>query len=202
MSLLFFVKINKGNLILNGFGNPWRRRSHSHTTLAACITSRKKEGKNVTFFWCKEGINHTGEFYLLLFRKRKKIPPCPSSNTLTNACSQGETATTLNSRSSPMNFCSKQPSPISSSNLIRVSPSPLFYIFACDSLQPACPECNSLLFTNKPILLVKSNWLFYFWGSHLHWAHLRLCRRQVLLLVLQFKNKGLLDFIFKWPRDA
>ena len=42
----------------------------------------------------------------MLLRKRK-TPPYQSSHTLSNACSQGETATTLNSFSSPKNFCSK-----------------------------------------------------------------------------------------------
>ena len=43
----------------------------------------------------------------MLLRKRK-TPRCQSSHTLTNVCSQGETAMTLNSFPSPKNFCSKQ----------------------------------------------------------------------------------------------
>ena len=105
MSLLFFVKIR--NPILNGFGKPWRRTSHAHTTLAACITSRKKEDKNVTFLVVQRRALTTKRILTHAFKKKKD--PSLTKKPHTNKCLQPRTnCHNLDSFSSPKNFCSKQ----------------------------------------------------------------------------------------------
>lgn len=116
--------------------------------LEICITSNKRKN------YFDKDINHM-RILSPAFKKRK-IPPYPSNNALTTACSQWETTTTSNFCSS-MNFCSKQPSPGSSENLVNAVPSLLFFSMIYHSFPISWIKilCNSLPILNKNILLVK-----------------------------------------------
>lgn len=99
------VKIKKTSFKMD-LGSPEGGMSHPPTIPYSLNNQQEKGRIRLTLI--------TWELHFLLLRKRRKIPTCPRNNTLTTACSQWETTKTSNSCSSLVNFCSKQPSPISS----------------------------------------------------------------------------------------